>query len=427
MGFSVVLSGIAKLMQQRQPTILLVFMALLGGNVEAVAQQFITPGGGTQFGNQPVMQVAPDGAVHLDGPMAGYSMPTNYGLKPPLAGQGQPGLFSPQAPFAQRVNNWLTNSPIPFQYEHRSGFFGDFLYLRPRNAEVTYALPIDGPVAPVLGDEVPTGPAAVVDFGYESAFRVGFGLRIKPDSSLSAQYTYFRGSDEDAVTVAAPILLRSLVTHPLSMNTTTDTLDASASTAIDYDLIDVDFKALFDGCEPVQCDNCGNCKTEFADVVNYIVGVRYARLDQDFRSQFVVTGSTAVNTNVDFDGGGIRLGLEGERHSTVTGLYVYGQGITNLMVGEFKADYLQTNTFNGTEAITSWSAGRVVPGLDLELGFGWVAPRRRLRLSTGYMVSTWFNVVKTEDFINAAQTHDFDDLSSILTFDGLVGRAEWEF
>ena len=413
-------------MQQRQPTILLVLLALLSSNADVVAQQFITPGG-AQFGNQPVMQVAPDGAVHLDGPMAGYSMPNNYSVQSQLVSQNQPGLFSPQAPFAQRVNNWLTNSPIPFQYEHRSGFFGDFLYLRPRNAEVTYALPIDGPVAPALGAEVPVGAAAVVDFGYEPAFRVGFGLRIKPDSSVSAQYTYFRGSDEDAATVTAPVLLRSLVTHPLSMNTTTDTLDASASTAIDYDLIDLDFKALFDGCEPLQCDNCGNCKTEFADVLNYIVGVRYARLDQDFRSQFQVTGVTSVNTNVDFDGGGIRLGLEGERHSTVTGLYVYGQGITNLMVGEFKADYAQVNSFNGTEAITSWSAGRVVPGIDLELGFGWVAPRRRLRLSTGYMVSTWFNVVKTEEFINAAQTHDFDDLSSILTFDGLVGRAEWEF
>ncbi len=42
-------------------------------------------------------------------------------------------------------------------------------------------------------------------------------------------------------------------------------------------------------------------------------------------------------------------------------------------------------------------------------------------------MSTWFNVVKTEDFINAVQNSDFDDLSGILTFDGLVARATWEF
>lgn len=413
-------------MLERQPTISLIFAALLTVvNGDAFAQQFATPGQ-LQYGGQPVMQVAPDGAVHLDGPMSSYSMPSNAS-QPALIAQNQPGIFSPQAPATNRFGNWLFNNPIPYQYEHRSGLFGEFLFIRPRNAEVAYALPIDGPVAPVLGNEVPVGPAAVVDFGYEPAFRVGFSLRLQPDSSISAQYTNFRGEDSDAVTVVAPIVLRSLVSHPLSMNAATDTLDARASLGIEYDLVDVDFKALLDGCEPCETDNCGNSQSKFADVLNYIVGVRYARLDQDFRSAFVTTGTTSVDTNVDFDGGGIRLGLEGERHSTATGLYVYGQGLTNLMVGEFKADYAQINTFNGTEAITSWSGGRLVPGFDLELGFGWVAPRRRLRLSTGYMVSTWFNVVKTEDFIDAAQTHDFDNMSSILTFDGLVTRAEWEF
>jgi len=313
----------------------------------------------------------------------------------------------------------LFNNPIPYQYEHRTGLFGEFLFIRPRNAEVAYALPIDAPVAPILGNEVPVGPAAVVDFGYEPAFRVGFNLRLREDSSIGAQYTNFRGTASDGVTVIAPIVLRSLVSHPLSTNAATDTLVANASLGIEYDLLDIDYRATVDGCE--------SCEGKFADVVNYIIGARYARLDQDFRSNFVVTGTTSVNTNVDFDGGGIRLGLEGERHSTKTGLYVYGQGITNLMVGEFKADYLQTNNFNGTEAITSWSGGRVVPGIDLELGLGWVGPRRRLRFSGGYLVSTWFNVVKTEEFINAAQTHDFDNLSSVLTFDGLVARAEWEF
>lgn len=97
------------------------------------------------------------------------------------------------------------------------------------------------------------------------------------------------------------------------------------------------------------------------------------------------------------------------------------------MVGEFKADYQQTNTFNGVEAFTNWSAGRIVPALELEIGVGWVGPRRRLRISGGYAVQTWFNVVKTEEFIGAVQSHNFDSLSDVLTFDGLVARAEWQF
>ena len=68
-----------------------------------------------------------------------------------------------------------------------------------------------------------------------------------------------------------------------------------------------------------------------------------------------------------------------------------------------------------------------MPTVDLELGVGWVGPRRRLKFSGGYLVSTWFNVVKTDDFVNAVQASDYTDLSGVLTFDGLVARATWEF
>jgi hypothetical protein len=35
--------------------------------------------------------------------------------------------------------------------------------------------------------------------------------------------------------------------------------------------------------------------------------------------------------------------------------------------------------------------------------------------------------VKTEDWIWAVQNNDFRNLDGTLTFDGLVGRAEWLF
>lgn len=426
----------------RQPIYVLLFLCLLVlVSHAALAQPAPTPQR-LPHGGRPVVQVAPDGAVHLDGPMASYSMPSantqsaavapvqpGVVLQQPVAQFQQPiaQFQQPVAQFQQpgtqsRIGNWLFNNPIPYQYEHRTGVFGEFLYIRPRNAEIAYALPIDGPINLNNPVEVPTGPAAVVDFTYEPAFRAGFDLRLREDSSIALQYTNFRGDASHAVTVMASDVLRSLVRHPGTPNTTNDTLDASASLNFEYDLIDADYRATVEGCE--------SCEGKFADVVNYIIGARYARLDQDFVANYTTTGVVTNTTSVDFDGGGIRLGLEGERHATNTGLYVYGQGIANLMVGEFKANYAQVFNLNNVaapEAITSWSGGRIVPAFDLELGLGWVGPRRRLRLSSGYMVSMWFNVVKTEDFINAAQTHDFDGMSSILTFDGLVARAEWEF
>ncbi len=369
-----------------------------------------------------MLQVAPDGAVHLDGPYASYSNPS-YST-PAGNVMGQPMLAQP-APVAaagtpKTFADWLYNDPVPPQFIHRTGFFGEFLFLRPRNAEVAYALPIDGPVAPVLGNEVPIGSTAVVDFEYEPSFRAGANLRLSDSSSLAGQYTFFRSEATDAATInIADGVLRSLVSHPLGANAATDTLDANASNRLDFDLIDADYRGALFGCE--------SCEGKCANVVNYIVGGRYAMMEQQFSSNFVVTGTTSVNSNVDFNGGGIRLGLEGERHTTATGFFVYGRGVTNLMVGEFEANYQQINTLNGVEAFTDWKAGRVVPVLDMEVGIGWVGPRRRLKYSAGYMVSSWFNVVKTEDFIHAAQEHDFRDPSGNLTFDGLTARVTWEF
>ena len=150
-------------------------------------------------------------------------------------------------------------------------------------------------------------------------------------------------------------------------------------------------------------------------------------LDQDFDSSFVTIGTTNVNTAVDFQGVGMRFGLQGERLWPALGAFVYGSGIGSALFGEFDATYSQVNSFNGTEAFTSYNNGRIVPVLEFEAGAGWYGVNRHLRLSAGYRVTTWLNVVKTEDWIWAAQNHDFRNLDGSLTFDGLVGRAEWLF
>lgn len=411
-------------MCRRFPFILLLVLQLQPGSA-LVAQQFVTPGinpqgtvsGGTQtlpYGGVPALRVAPDGAVHLDGPGAQWSQPA-YAAQPGMQyGQAAPGGFG------NRFADWLYNDPVPWQYNHRTGFFGDFMYLRPRNAEVAYALPIEGTVA--LGDEVPMGPVAIVDQEYEPGFRAGAVLRLTDGASIRGSYWFFRSESTDsAIAIDPNTPLRSLVIHPNTANAAVDIDTASARQDIDFDLVDIDYRGLILGCESC-CDN--RC----AIVLNAVVGGRYANMEQEFRSNFAdATGNTTVNTNVEFRGGGIRLGIESEHHATSTGFFVYGSGVSNLMVGEFTANYLQNNSVNGIEARSSWEAGRIVPTLDMELGLGWVGPRRRLKFSGGYLVSTWFNVVKTEDWINAVQTSNYDDMSGILTFDGLVARATWEF
>ena len=310
-------------------------IALSAGIVHA--QQFVTPAAQSlPYGGLPALRVAPDGAVHLDGPGTRFSQPT-------YAAQPRPVSISAQG---NRFANWLYNDPVPWQYNHRHGFFGDFFYLRPRNAEVAYALPIDGVVA--LGDEVPVGPVAVVDQEYEPGFRAGAVVRLTDGASIRGQYSYFRSSSTNVATIELPNVLRSLVTHPLGGNVATDTLDARAQQDINFDLVDIDYRGLILGCE-----SCTDCRC--AIMVNGIVGGRYVMLEEQFRSTFDVVGTRTVDTNIEFKGGGIRLGIEAEHHATPTGFYVYGSGITNLMMGEFTADYRQNHSNNGQEAFARWT------------------------------------------------------------------------
>ncbi|MEX0643069.1 MAG: Lpg1974 family pore-forming outer membrane protein [Pirellulales bacterium] len=452
----------ARVTNYRAP-VRLVFAVLLGiqsfqtlcaqypGMAQPQQQMWVNPG---SMGQGQMMQVGPDGAVNLDQTM--MMQQPQYGGTPYYAGQpvmatpgAQPSAMPYAQPYAQPFaqpygqpyaaqpwgaqavqpqSSWgppwlqlpnpdaLAAGPIPPSYIHRTSIFGEFLYVRPRNAEVAYALPIDGPVAPVLGNEVPVGPVAIVDPEYDIAFRAGLNYALNAGASLRGQYTRIHNSVDNEVTVDAPTVLRSLVSHPLGANAATDTLDASATLDTNLDQIDVDFRSLWMGCE---------CNCAYA--ISWLVGVSAAKLDQDFSANYETIGVTNVATAVEFQGVGMRFGLEGERFFPANGLFVYGSGITSFMFGDFDASYAQVNSLNGTEAFTSWSAGRIVPVFDLEAGAGWMGVNRHLRLSAGYRMTTWFNVVKTEDWIWAVQNHNFTNLDGTLTFDGLVGRAEWLF
>jgi hypothetical protein len=109
------------------------------------------------------------------------------------------------------------------------------------------------------------------------------------------------------------------------------------------------------------------------------------------------------------------------------GWRVYGRGIANLLVGDVTADFVQENQFNGVEVDTSYTENRIVPVVDLEVGIAWLGPGGRLRLSGGYLVSAWFNMLTTPTWIDSVHAVNFTDREEVLTFDGLTGRAEWRF
>ncbi len=306
----------------------------------------------------------------------------------------------------------------PF-WAHRTGVFGEYLLLRPRDAEVAYAVPIDGAILPLPTNPVQVGPVSVVDPDYSSGFRVGGSWALDQSSSLVATYSYFQSQTSHDVSVGAPIVLRSLVTHPGTFNAGTNYLSASADLDVDFQLADLDYRAIW---------WLGECS-----VVNWSVGARYAQLTQDFDSLFTGAGTLdQVATAVDFDGGGIRLGLDGERHHATHGFLLYGKGALSLVGGEFPHSYFQGSDQDPEIVNTAWKAGRLVPILDLELGTGWQSPCGRFRLTAGYVVSMWFNTLTTDSWIRSVQQNTFvgqaDAISyDTLTFDGFNARAEYRF
>jgi hypothetical protein len=300
---------------------------------------------------------------------------------------------------------------------HRINVFGEFLYLRPRNAEIAYAVPVNGNLAP--GQQIQVGPVEVLDPDFNEAFRAGAGFTLNECSAIVGTYTNFESRTLDNVAVVGggpdnPAIW-PLLRHPFPVNAAELTLNAEGLMDINFEMIDVDYKGLV----------AYNCDYR----VNYVVGVRYSTLDQLVAARYFAPVNVAnVISEVNFEGAGLKLGLEGEYYGVNSQFFAYGKGYASLVAGEFRASYFSNSNFDPAIVNTSWEAGRIVGIYDLEVGIGWRNCADSIRLSVGYTYSIWTNVVKNNEWINAVQQNNFvdpsDNFRGLLTFDGLTARAE---
>lgn len=302
--------------------------------------------------------------------------------------------------------------------------YGEYMYLRSRDSEVCYAVETNSNLAPI-GQPYPSvpvqaSPIAMLDQDFSSGFRVGLGVGLDACSELGASYTWFDTSTEDSITRQQQMnQITPMVLHPATFDAGTGTVEASAYHDLAFDLIDIDYRSYL-----VQ-----SCTSS----LDYVIGVRWGQLEQNFGARFsndlsFPSNESSVATDIDFTGAGLKLGLEAERFYCAVPLKLYAKGMTSLMAGEFDATYQQTvqnEAYNGVN--TGWKAGRIVPTFDLEIGGGFYMPQGRMQATIGYVFSAWTNVVKTEDWIHAVQTNDFRDMGDTITFDGLVARVEGRF
>ena len=306
-------------------------------------------------------------------------------------------------------------------WNNRGLIYGDFLYLRARSAEVAYAVPINGPITgqPNPPPGIQVGRVGVLDPDNSAGFRAGATFFASECNSISAQYTYFHSNSNDSITInpnlQPGVILRSLVTHPGTFNAQTDWLDGRANGGVDYRLGDIDYRHLF------------YCNT--TTYINWLAGVRYGELRQDFHARFSAIGTEDVRTQVNFYGTGPRFGIEGRKLLPNSQFFGFGRAYASFLGGEFKARYTENRSFDPVVVDTAWKASRVVSILDLEVGVGWRNECDNFRLYAGYLVSGWYNVLKTNEWIDAVQRNNFVNPNrsapdSVMTFDGLMARAE---
>lgn len=291
-------------------------------------------------------------------------------------------------------------------------FFADIIYLSPRNQEVAIAVPADGPID--FGRvPVQNGPTVLADFGYDPGFRLGSTFQLSECSKLRSTFTWLEATTNAWGSTNPPRVMWPMITHPELSLADRQFLDAGARYLLDIELFDVDWVRVLNFGPFHQLD--------------LVVGARYVGLSQELRSFFVATGRDEVATDVNYNGGGIRVGLEGEWFDTTRCWLIYARSAASFTVGEFRCGYRQDNNLGQRLVETSWKAGRVVSMLDLEIGLGWQNQSETVRLTAGYLFSGWHNPITVPEYIQAVQTNSYVGMGDFMTFDGLVGRIEFRF
>lgn len=296
---------------------------------------------------------------------------------------------------------------------HRNGVFFDLLYLRPGNIDYVYAVEQTGPLA----SDVPTGHTGRVGFDGAPGYRLGATMAMSDCSSIQVGYAWYNTDTGSSITANPNTVLIFQPGLPQIPNVGATSIAASASQALRFQLLELDYRGLLYG----TCDTA----------INYFGGVRYANLKQTFQAQEdvgVPVGLSTVNTSINFDGFGIGMGLDAMKRRADTGLLIYGRSSASFVSGEFKAQYREVTQFGPNSIIgNNITDYRVMSILQTELGVGWRSACGRVQIMGGYQFQSWGNALTTASYIPGVQSRRFDNLNENLTFDGFTSRLQFQW
>ena len=306
---------------------------------------------------------------------------------------------------------------LPPWWAHRGSVFGEILYLHATDADLAHAQQQNG-----IGGAgtAPFGRIGTLDPDYEPAARIGITKACTNCSSVTASFTHYESRAVDFLDQPGVLVIPgtggevgSLVHHPGAV-ITASVGPVNSNYDIDFQVGEIEYRSVW--------------KASSRYVINWSRGVRYGHLEQDFTQSGIFAGGAAgvlnTTTNVDFDGGGLKAGLDGEHRIGCRGFSIFGKVSVSPMSGTVQADYTMITDNSILLANAVWKDDRIITLLDYEAGLSWTDPCRKWRFSSGYTGAHWFNAVTTAEFINTVQANDYDSAKGTISFSGLTARVE---
>ena len=308
-------------------------------------------------------------------------------------------------------------------------FTADYLYVRSNFSEAVAYLDQTDDTVQGVGTDV----FHELDFQYESSYRFGGGYRTcSCNEEVRFMFTRLSSFASDVAPQG------SFIAYEVSAPPGGQTFIRAGVDAKSYDL---EFAKTIQlggpsGCasgDPCACgDPCGSTYCPAWDVT-WTGGFRFADVDWH-RTYTAVNVDDVVTTQavsvMDFQGGGLKIGLEGRRYFFPNGcLSAYLKGDISLLLGDVElsatriTDDPTTSTDTDTLNTQSFRTRQIIPVTELEAGLtGHITCNSSI--TTGYLFSAWHDLGFRDEFNFPTLMETRYDDANLLGFDGFFARLE---
>jgi hypothetical protein len=271
----------------------------------------------------------------------------------------------------------------------------DYLLVRPRRRSFDYA--IQDP----RNDSTVGGNVLALDYDTQSNFRLAAGYRLCDGWEVGAVYTYIHSKDNQTAFPPAGGALFATLSAPLGLGNVDG---AVASGSLDMDLVDVELAKGWNVCETLWLRLHG--------------GARFASIQQEHNVFYDFTstglGGSVYSNPINFDGAGVRVGGEGHWRMGESGFSLFAKAAGSLLAGDFRNRVTQTINGGASTIVDVFDKYyTVIPVTELGLGVAWST--EHCRISLGYELANFFNMVDSVSFVEGASfgtiAHRTSDLS----------------